>query len=32
MEKKVIVYLHGFGSSEESSTVKHLWKIMTKKQ
>ena len=31
MEKKtVIVYLHGFGSSGESSTVKHLRKIMTK--
>ncbi len=30
MEKKVIIYLHGYGSSGESSTVKHLRKIMTK--
>lgn len=26
-KKKVIVYLHGFGSSGQSGTVKHLRKI-----
>ena len=30
MEKKVIIYLHGYGSSGESCTVKHLRKKMTK--
>lgn len=29
-KKKVIVYLHGFGSSGESSTVKHLRKKMSR--
>ena len=29
-KKKVIVYLHGFGSSGQSSTVKHLRRIMNK--
>ena len=28
--KKVIVYLHGFGSSGQSSTVKHLRRVMNK--
>ena len=29
-KKKVIIYLHGYGSSGESSTVKHLRRVMNK--